>query len=405
MLTWSLLSLAILGLVSSTGFLVLVMIAAVRFRLRAPSPAMDDTQLPPVTLLKPLCGLEPNLEANLASFFDQDYPGFEIIFGTRDGQDPALDIVRSLQRKYPAVPVKIVYSGEPDRPNAKVCSLEKMYARASYEYLVISDSDVEVAPNYIREVVGPLLDPEVGLVSCIYRGLPTGGLWSRLEALGMSVEMTSGVIVADMLAGMTFALGPTMAVRREVLDEIGGMPALADYCADDYVLGHEVHRAGYKVVMPKHVIDHVVMNRSFVTSMLHQLRWTKSTRFSRPAGHLGSVLTYAMPFGVLGGMVALIAGMPMLAVALLGWAVANRMVMSIATGYAVVGDVRALQYCWLYPLRDLMGFAFWCGSYVGDTVDWRGEKYRLVYGGKMLKIGGAEARTPESEAVTVNDLS
>jgi len=365
---------------------------------------MADAVLPPVTLLKPLCGLEPNLEANLESFFAQDYPEFEIIFGTRDGNDPALEIVRFLERKYPSVPVKIVYSGEPDQPNAKVCSLEKMCKRAKYGYLIISDSDVEVRPNYIREVVRPLLDMKVGLVWCIYRGVPTGGLWSALEALGMSVEMVSGVIVAEMLAGMTFALGPTMALRREVLDEVGGMAALADYCADDYVLGNEVHRAGYEVVMSPHVIDHVVMNRSSNSSMLHQLRWAKSTKFSRPSGHFGSVLTYAMPFGLLGGVAAWIAGMPMLAVGLFVGAFVNRIVLSIAAGYGAVKDVRALRYCWLYPLRDLMAFGFWCGSYFGDTVDWRGEKYRVLRGGKMVRVG-AETASPESEAVTVNDLS
>ncbi len=404
MLTWPLLSLAIIGLASSTCFLVLVVLAAIRFRRRSTSLAATEVELPPVTLLKPLCGLEPNLEPNLESFFAQDYPQFEIIFGTRDGRDPALEIVRALQRTYPSVPVKIVYSGEPDRPNAKVCSLEKMCKRAAYGYLIISDSDVKVRPNYIREVVRPLLNAKVGLVWCIYRGLPTEGLWSWLEALGMSVEMVSGVIVADMLAGMNFALGPTMAVRREVLDGIGGMPMLANYCADDYVLGNEVHRAGYEVVMSPHVIDHVVMNRSFASSFLHQLRWAKSTRFSRPSGHFGSVLTYAMPFGLLGGLAAWIAGVPMVGLGLVAWAFLNRVVLSIAAGYGVVKDARALRYCWLYPVRDLMAFGFWCGSYFGDTVDWRGEKYRVLRGGKMVRVG-SEKGSPESEAVTVNDLS
>jgi ceramide glucosyltransferase len=404
MLTWPILLLAIVGLASSSAFVVLVIVAAIRFRRPTHSSATADAELPPVTLLKPLCGLEPNLEDNLESFFAQDYPEFEIIFGTRDRRDPALDIVRSLQQKYPSVPVKIVYSGEPDRPNAKICSLEKMHKRAKYEYLIISDSDVEVRPNYIREVVGPFSKPNVGLVWCIYRGLPTGGLWSGLEALGMSVEMVSGVIVADMLAGMTFALGPTMAVRREVLEEIGGMAMLADYCADDYVLGNEVHRAGYEVVMSPHVIDHVVMNRSFASSMLHQLRWTKSTRFSRPSGHFGSVLTYAMPFGLLGGLAAWAARMPMVALGLVAWAFVNRMVLSIVAGYGVVKDVRALRCCWLYPLRDLMAFGFWCGSYFGDVVDWRGEKYRVLRGGRMIRVS-VETAAPESEAVTVNDLS
>jgi ceramide glucosyltransferase len=403
MFTWLLLICAIAGLVCCTGFLVLIILAAIKFRRRPALPPVSGS-LPGVTLLKPLCGLEPNIEANLASFFHQDYPDFEIIFGTRDDKDPALAVVRSIQQRFPQVRVKFAYSGEPDRPNAKVCSLEKMYQQSSYDYLIISDSDVHVTPSYIREVVRPMLEPNVGMVSCIYRGFPTGGLWSRLEALGMSVEMTSGVIVADLLAGMTFALGPTMAIRREALDAVGGMSPLVDYCADDYVLGNEVHLSGRKVVLSSYIVDHVVMNRSFKSSMLHQLRWMKSTRFSRPSGHFGTVLTFAMPFGILGAIAGLLADKPVLAASLLGYALLNRVIMSIAAGFGVVGDRRALRDCWLYPLRDLMGFFFWCGSYFGDTIDWRGERYRLVRNGKMVRVGG-ETTAKESPPVTVNNLS
>jgi ceramide glucosyltransferase len=271
-LTGILLLSALAGLISCTGFLVLLAIAAVRFR-RRPRPLACTSGLPPVSLLKPLCGPEPGLETNLASFFAQDYPSFEIIFGTRNSHDPALQVVRAVHKCYPQVPVKFVFSGEPDRPNAKVCSLQKMCAQASSDYLVISDSDVRVAPDYLRKVIAPLLDPKVGLVTCLYRGVPTGGIWSRLEALGMSVEMTAGVMVADLLEGMRFALGPSMATRRDVLEAIGGFEILADYCADDYVLGHRIYQSGRRVVLSEHVIDHVVNNRSFLPSILHQLRW------------------------------------------------------------------------------------------------------------------------------------
>jgi len=317
MLTWSLLIVSIAGLVCSTGFLVLIVVAAMRFRARAPLP--PAVEQPGVTLLKPLCGLEPNIEENLASFFDQDYPNFEIIFGTRDDKDPALAVVRVIQQRFPLVRVKFAFSGEPEHPNAKVCSLVKMYQQAAHDLLVISDSDVHVTRDYIREVTRPLLEPGVGMVSCIYRGVPTGGLWSRLEALGMSVEMTSGVMVAELLEGMTFALGPTMAIRRDALEAVGGMAPLVEYCADDYVLGNEVHLSGRKVVLSKYVVDHVVLGRVFKASMLHQLRWMKSTRFSRPSGHLGTVLTFAMPFGILGAVVGAATGKPVLATSLLGW--------------------------------------------------------------------------------------
>src|SRR5262249_14551021 len=154
----------------------------------------------------------------LESFFRQDYPEFELIFGVRQDSDPALEIVRSLQRKYPHVKVQVISSGEPAYPNAKVFVMERMLAAAVGSYLVITDSDVCVKPDCVRRVVAPLLDPDVGVVTCLYRGVPAGGLWSKLEAMGMSVEMPSGVLVADMLEGMRFALGPTMATRKDVVD-------------------------------------------------------------------------------------------------------------------------------------------------------------------------------------------
>ena len=175
-----------------------------------------------ITLLKPVCGLEPRLEENLESFFAQEYPAFEIIFGARNNDDPAIRIVERLRDKYPMVPLKIVFSGEPQHPNAKVCSLEKMIALATTDYYVISDSDVHVEPNYIREIIAPFADSKVGVVTCLYRGVPTGGLWSRLEALGMSVEMTAGVVSANLLEGIEIRTRPhdgrparsTRTVRR-----------------------------------------------------------------------------------------------------------------------------------------------------------------------------------------------
>jgi ceramide glucosyltransferase len=404
MITGALLWLALVGLVACTVFLGLVLVA-VRRHLRRQSTFSFEAPLPPVTLLKPLHGLEPELERNLESFFVQDYPDFEIIFGARDGNDPALTIVRKLHQRHPKVKAKIVISGNPDKPNAKICSLDKMDAAASNVYLVISDSDVRVEPNYLREVVLPLLDPKVGLVTCLYRGVPTGGLWSRLEALGMSVEMTSGVVVADMLEGMRFALGPTMAVRRDALEKAGGFGALSGYCADDYVLGKRIFEAGYRVVLSHHVIDHIVLGRSFRSSALHQVRWMKSTRFSRPAGHIGAGLTYAMPFGLLGMIVALVTGHWWLGAGFLAWAVLNRVVMAIASGLWVVRDRRALQYCWLYPVRDFTGFCFWCASFFGNTIVWRGERYRLEQDGKMARVGGPPAEPSSSGPVTVDNLA
>jgi ceramide glucosyltransferase len=391
-----LLLVAAAGLVTSTGYLLLVMIASARFRRDQRREPDGNATLPPVTLLKPVCGMEPDLEANLASFFEQQYPSFEIIFGARHADDPALEVARRISSKYPAVPVKIVATGEPWRPNAKVCSLVKMYAHAAHDYLIVSDSDVHVEPNYIAEVVRPLLDPGNGLVTCLYRGVATGGLWSKLEALGMSIEMTSGAIVANLLEGMKFALGPTMAVRRDALDAVGGFEPLADYCADDYVLGRDVSDSGWRVVMSHHVIDHVVINRSFACSMRHQIRWMKSTRFSRRAGHAGTALTFAMPFGLLG----LLAGGALhhwaIGIGLFAAAYLNRVIMAIVAGWGVVRDRQSLRLAWLYPLRALMGFFFWCVSYAGREIEWRSDWYRLEPGGRMVLVRPSAATVARS---------
>jgi ceramide glucosyltransferase len=388
-----------IGLLCCTGFLVLLLAAVIRFRRRPQLP--PPSSYPAVSLLKPLCGLEPNLESNLRSFFEQDYPDFEIVFGTRDDTDPALAVARRLHEQYPRVAVKFVYSGQPKRPNAKVCSLEAMIAAASHEYLVMSDSDVIVTGDYTKSVVRPLLDPQVGLVTCVYRGVSTGTIWSRLDALGMSVEMTSGVIVADMLEGMKFALGPTIAARRQVLDAVGGMGSLDDYLAEDFVLGDRVHASGRTVVLSACIIDQVAFNRGFRDSMGHQVRWMRSTRFSRPKGHVGTGLTFAIPFGLL-GLVAGIAGRhPRLGVALFAAAVLNRMIMSVAAGWGAVRDRYAVAYCWLYPVRDLMGFCFWVMSFLGTTVVWRNDRYRLLPGGKIVRVSADSASRP----VAVDDLA
>jgi ceramide glucosyltransferase len=377
-----LLLLSVIGLVSSTVYLFLALLACFR-RRSGPAPAAASV-LPRVTVLKPLHGLEPQLEHNLESFFIQEYPEFEIIFGARHAADPALKIVAALQQKYPRVPARIVLSGEPEWPNAKVFALEKMLAVAKAPYIVITDSDVWVNANCLKEVAAPLLDPKVGVVTCLYRGVAAGGFWSILEAMGMSIELSSGVLVAEMLEGMRFALGPTMATRKDVIQAIGGIATLGHYCADDYVLGNLAYKAGFKVILSQHIIHHVAMNTSMAASVSHQVRWMRSTRFSRNAGHIGTGLTYAMPFGLLGLAAGAAAHNWVLAAGLFGWAYLNRVIQSLAIGWTVLGDRKSLWLCWLYPVRDLLGFFVWCASFTGNEIVWRNERYRLVSGGKML---------------------
>jgi ceramide glucosyltransferase len=409
---------ALVGLLSSAIYLLLALVAAFRFRFALPQPAHEGVAkeaLPPVAVLKPLYGMEPLLEQNLTSFFRQDYPCFELIFGARRATDPALQVVDALRRKYPGTKARVILTGEPAFPNAKVHALEKMVAAARYPYLVITDSDVQVNANFLAQVVTPLLDSRVGMVTCIYRGVPTGGLWSRLEALGMSVEMSSGVFVGEMLEGMKFALGPGMATRKDVPAGVGGMKVLGGYCSDDFVLGRLVDAGGKRVLLSRQIIEHAAINRSAGASLAHQLRWMISTRFSRPLGHAGTGLTFAMPFGLLGLAAGIAMGRWTLGCELLGLAVLNRVLQSVVIGWGAVRDWRSLWFCWLYPVRDLLGFFLWVAGYLGTEIVWRGQRYQLAAGGKMTrkpsrhspapKSSCSEAQGSLSRSVTVDDLT
>ena len=383
-----LLALAIFGLITSSVFTGMVLAAVPRY-LRERRAAESELRkrpgfTPPLTLLKPLAGAEPDLETHLASFFEQDYPEFEILFCAREANDAGLAIARRVAARYPQTPAKFMSTGEPPYINAKVASMELMEKSAAHDILVISDSDVRVTPDYLRAVAMPFANEKVGSMCCPYRGIAAGGgLWARLEAVGMSVEMTAGVLVARMMEGMQFVLGPTMAFRRDAIRQLGGFRVTADYCADDFVLGNETYKLGQTVVLSHHAIDHIVINLSLRASLKHQVRWMKSTRFSRPKGHFGTALTFSMPFGLLGLAAGLLLGHPLWGVALLAWAVASRDALSIAVGRMVVRDPSWFNLVVLYPVRDLMGFFFWAASYMGSKILWRGRVFQLLPGGKM----------------------
>jgi ceramide glucosyltransferase len=388
-MSYVLFGLAIFGLVTSSVFAGMVLWAVpgyVRERRAALAVlAIRPGFTPPLTLLKPVHGAEPGLEAHLATFFEQDYPEYEILFCARSADDAGLATARHVSASYPTIPAKfLVTGGQPDYINAKVASMELMEANAAHEILVISDSDVRVTPDYLRAIALPFADPGVGAMCCPYRGVAAeGGLWARLEAVGMSVEMTAGVLVARAMEGMQFVLGPTMAFRRDAIHRMGGFKVTADYCADDFVLGNETFKLGQKVVLSHHAIDHMVLNSRFADSMMHQVRWMKSTRFSRPKGHFGTALTFAMPFGLLGWGAAVWMGHPCWGAALFQWALVTRLALSIAVGRAVVGDRSWFGLMVLYPLRDLLGFGFWAASYWGRRILWRGRVFELLPGGKM----------------------
>src|SRR5271165_157141 len=391
-LVWrALLLLALAGSFTSIIYLAMTLVATSRHLARASvadaaARATPTSSLPPVTIFKPVHGMEEQLAANLESFFQQDYPDYEVTLGVRDADNPAAKIAEEVRARYPQVPSRLIVSGPPTWPNAKVFALDKMIAASSRPYFIISDSDVRVASDFLRNTIPPLLDPKVGLVTCMYRGIPASDFWSWLEALGLSVEMSSGVMVADMIEGMRFALGPAMAVRRDAIDAIGGIAAVADYYSDDFELGNRIWAKDFEVVLSHYIVRNVLTRRSPLRTLGDQLRWMKSTRYSRPLGHAGTSLTYAMPFGILGFIAAAALGRWQLGVALLALACVNRVIQSIAVGWFVARDPRAIWLCWFYPLRDFFGFVAWALSYTSRELYWRGETYRFGKGGRIAPL-------------------
>jgi ceramide glucosyltransferase len=373
------LGVAVLGTVSSAVFLGLALLGVIRFHRdarRQLRSVPDDTCLPPVSVLKPVHGLEAQLKENIESFFRQDYPNYEMLFAADEANDPALEVVREVCARYPQIRSRILVTGAP-WPNPAVYSFHCMSEAAAHEILVTTDSDVEVSPPYLREIVTPLLDPTVGMVTCVYRGKNVAGFFSGLTAVGMSVEMTAGVLVANLLEGMKFGLGPTTVVRKDALAKIGGYTALKDYIAYDFAIGNLIAAAGYRVVLSGHIIDHVVNQKSFRRMWQNQLRWAQSTRYSRPKGHFGSGLIFAMPFGLLGFFAAAALGYWRVAAVLLGVAMVNRLVEAWLVGWTVVRDPLVWRAPWRYPLRDLLGFFVWFASYLNLRYVWRDSRFEL----------------------------
>jgi ceramide glucosyltransferase len=373
------LGVAVVGALSSTVFLGLALLGVLRFYAdvrKQFSFVPDDAHLPPVSVLKPVHGLEARLKENLESFFRQDYPNYEILFAADEANDEALDVVREVCARYPHIRSRILVTGTP-WPNPVVYSFHCLSEAAAHDILVTTDSDVEVGPRYLREIVPPLLDPKVGMVTCVYRGKNAAGFFSGLTAIGMSVEMTAGVLVANLLEGMKFGLGPTTVVRKDSLASIGGYTALRDYIAYDFAIGNLMAKAGYRVVLSGHIIDHVVNQKSFRRMWQNQLRWAQTTRYSRPKGHFGSGLIFAMPYGILGLIAAGLLGHWGIGLGLLGLAVLNRLVEAWLVGWLVVRDPQIPRAPWLYPLRDLLGFLVWFASYLNLRYVWRDSRFEL----------------------------
>ncbi len=389
-LGWIFVGVGVIGTLSSSVYLVLALLGLAKFRRQAKQQSLQAAEQanrgwPPVSLLKPLHGLEINLERNLESFFSQDYSGeFEVIFAVDHPDDAALPVARKVCDRYPAVPSQVLITGEPAWPNPPAYSFSCMAAVARHDIFVTSDSDVEVTRDYLSAVVPPLCDPANGMLTCVYRGKNTGGLWSALDAIGMSVEMTAGVLAANLLEGIKFGLGPTIAVRRDALARIGGYQALGDYFSNDFVIGNLVAAQGFDVVLSRHIISHVVPPMSFGKMWRRQVRWAAGTKHSRPKGHFGTVFVFAIPYGMFALIGSALSGHAAFGAALLAITILNRLIENYAIGWGVTRDRECLTKPWLCPLRDLLGFAVWIASYLSRRMSWRDGRFELVKGGRIL---------------------
>src|SRR5580765_4892849 len=362
-------------LAGSLVYCVLIMVAARRFlSARLPAPGAQ----PPVSLLKPLCGHDDGLEENLRSFFAQDYPEYEVLLGVHRADDPAVPVAEKIMREFSGrINARLIVTGESPIPNAKAFSLNRLVREARYELLVMSDSDVRVMPCLLSHLAQEFQDGHIGLITCPYLAVPGASVWSRLEAIGMNTELLGGVLVARMMEGMRFALGCTVAVRRVVLEDMGGFGYLQEFLAEDFVIGHRAAQQGHGVLLSAHVIEHRIGSQAMMNNLGHRLRWARSTRRSRPAGYWGQIFTYPLPWAIL----LFLAHPPawpgvVLTLALRGLAAA-------ATARFVLRDPVTQKQWWLLPLQDVIGFLVWISGFGGDTIVWRDRKCTVLRDGRL----------------------
>jgi len=351
---------------------------AVRLRMR-PAPAVRLDEAPAVTILKPLCGAEHELYECLRSFCNQEYPRFQIVFGVSDGDDPAVDVVNRLQCEFPAIDMQIAIDRRQHGSSRKVSNLINMMPLARHDYLVISDSDVRVMRDYLARVTSPLLDPEVGIVTCAYRGNPRPGLWSLLGSLFINDWFMPSVRVAAMSGSRSFAFGATIAIRRNVLASVGGFASIANQLADDYRLGELTRRLGLRTVLSDVVVETCVDEHSFGDLVRHELRWLRTIRAVRPLGYSFSFITFGVPVAGFGSLLAACAWP---ALTFLGITVLARVMLH----WSVRKPNSALTYLFVLPLRDGLSLALWAWGFVTRRVHWRDDRYRVTRDGSAQPV-------------------
>lgn len=369
----------ILALLAISGCIYALFAAALlrRFAQKMPSTLPSS---PGLTLLKPLCGGESELETNLASFCRQDYGGsVQLVFGIQDPADPAGTAVGRLRERFPEHDIELIADPSLHGSNRKVSNLVNMLARAHYDIFVVSDSDIRVGPEYLRRVLSALAAPEVGLVTCLYRGIPVAGLWSSLSAAAINHHFLPSVLVGLKLGLARPCLGSTIAIRAETLERIGGFGAFSDQLADDYAVGEAVRGLGLRIAIPRFLVGHICSEQSFGELLGHELRWARTIRNIDPLGYAGLVATNALPFAL---AAAALQGFDAPGVGLIALALACRLLVSIQSVGTRGGGGKSVSL-WLSPLRDLLSFAIFLASFVPVPMIWRGHRYALQSDGTL----------------------
>lgn len=367
---------SVLGLAGAIYF-ALAIWAATRFRSEL-RPTVGRKFTPPVSILKSLRGLDPQMYAAFRSHCLLEYPEYEVLFGVQDLNDPAVQLVERLREEFPGKNVRVIYCPATLGHNGKVSNLVQVLGDARYEHVIINDSDIVVSRDYLMRVIAPLAQPDIGMVTSLYRGIPGNTLWSRLEAVGLSTDFAGGVLIARaMEGGIAFALGATIATTKSVLRETGGLEQLVDYLGDDYELGARTAAAGHRLALADAIVETTLPDYAFGEFWKHQMRWARNVKDRRPAQYIGLVATFGLPFAILAVLLRPFAWWTWLVLVV---AAITRVSAAVVVGRDVLADLSVTKHLWLLPLRDFMALLIWIGSFGGDTVEWRGQRFKLRKG-------------------------
>lgn len=364
--------------IASVAYCVLCVLAGMHFGLHAGRQEELGAEPPPVSILKPLRGADPDMYEALRSHCVQEYPEYEVLFGISDPADPGADIVGKLIEEFPDRKLRLVHCDKRLGANGKVSTLAQLVPHTAYDILLVNDSDIRIQPNYLRTVVAELQQRGAGLVTCLYRGTSAGTFGSKLEALGISTDFVPGVLSARVIErGMHFGLGSTLAFRKRELSAIGGFEAIADYLADDYELGRRIADRGLRVGLSRSIVETHLPAYDLAGFFRHQVRWARTIRTARPAGYAGLLLTFTLPWAVLTLALAPHARWSWM---LAGIALAVRLCSAFVSAGLALRDRSSLRSLWLVPARDFLALAVWVTGWAGRKVMWRGLAFEVKNG-------------------------